>query len=41
MLEMFGLQRKSLGLTDLKVFLNKKTLQQQLVLENGCYSLCK
>ena len=41
MMGMFGLQGnvKALSLTDLKVFLQKKTAEQQLIFSNGSYSL--
>lgn len=42
MLGMFGLQgnlKKTIGLNDLKMYLHKKTVEQQLVLNNGSYSL--
>ena len=42
MLGMFGLQgnqKKSIGLSELKMFLEKKTVEQQLFFNNGVYSL--
>ena len=42
MLGMFGLQgniKKPMGLNDLKMFLQEKTVEQKLVFSNGSYSL--
>lgn len=42
MLGMFGLQgNQAIGLNDLKLFLQKKTVEQQLVFSNNTYSLPK
>ena len=42
MLGMFGLQsnlKKPMGLSDLKLFLQEKAVEQKLVFNNGSYSL--
>ena len=44
MLGMFGLQgnlKKVIGLNDLKLFLQKKTIEQRIVFKNGSYSLAQ
>lgn len=44
MLGMFGLQgsqKKSIGLNELKAFLQKRTVEQQLVFSSNVYSLPK